>query len=44
MVEAAGVEPDINVENAQLTDSDNSRNAQNAMFPKFAYKPRTKYF
>jgi hypothetical protein len=35
-------EPDISVENAQLTDSVNARNEQNAMFAKSAYKPRTK--
>jgi hypothetical protein len=43
MVEAAGVEPAISIENAQLTDSANARNEQNAMFAKSAYKPRTKF-
>jgi len=43
MVEAAGVEPVISIENAQLTDSVNARNEQNAMFAKSAYKPRTNY-
>jgi hypothetical protein len=38
-----GVEPDISVENAQLTDSVNARNKQNGMFAKSAYKSRTKY-
>jgi hypothetical protein len=35
MVEAAGVEPDISVENAQLTDSRNASFAENAMISKF---------
>jgi hypothetical protein len=43
MVEAAGVEPDISIENAQLTDSVNARKEQNAMFAKSAYKPRTNF-
>ena len=30
MVEAAGVEPAISVENTQLTDSENARNSSNA--------------
>jgi len=30
LVEAAGVEPDISVENTQLTDSENARNSSNA--------------
>ena len=31
MVEAEGVEPDISVENTQLTDSENASIAENAM-------------
>ena len=42
LVEAAGVEPDMSVENAQLTDSANARNEQNAIFAKSAYKSSTK--
>jgi C-terminal processing protease CtpA/Prc len=34
LVEAAGVEPDISVENAQLTDSRNDSFAGNAMISK----------
>ena len=41
MVEAAGVEPDIGVENAQLIDSSNARNSQISMSAKSAYKSRT---
>ena len=37
-MEAAGVEPDISAENAELTDSVNARKEQNAMFAKSAYK------
>jgi hypothetical protein len=36
MVEAAGVEPDISVENTQLTDSENASNAENATISKSA--------
>jgi hypothetical protein len=43
MVEAAGVEPDISIENTQLTDSVNARKEQNAMFAKSAYKQRTNF-
>jgi hypothetical protein len=32
--EAAGVEPDISIENAQLTDSENASFAGNAMISK----------
>jgi len=42
MVEAAGVEPDISVENTQLTDSGNASNSSNATIAKssvqIAYK------
>jgi hypothetical protein len=42
MVEAAGVEPDISVENTQLTDSGNASNSSNATITKssvqIAYK------
>jgi len=41
MVEAAGVEPDIGVENAQLIHSRNARNLQISMSAKSAYKSRT---
>ena len=34
MVEAAGVEPDISVENTQLTDFENASNAENATISK----------
>jgi hypothetical protein len=34
MVEAAGVEPAISVENTQLTDSENTSNAENATISK----------
>jgi hypothetical protein len=43
LVKAAGVEPDVSIENAQLTDSVNARKEQNAMFAKSAYKPRTNF-
>ena len=36
MVEAAGVEPDISVENTQLTDSENASIAENATISKSA--------
>jgi hypothetical protein len=36
MVEMAGVEPAISVENTQLTDSENASNAENAMISKSA--------
>ena|ERR1035438_4878952 len=36
MVEAAGVEPAISVENTQLTDSENPSNAENATISKSA--------
>jgi hypothetical protein len=35
-VEAAGVEPEISIENTQLTDSENASNAENAMISKSA--------
>jgi len=44
MVEAAGVEPDISVENTQLTDSRNAQSSQIAMSARFAYKTRTNNF
>ena len=34
MVEAAGVEPEFGIENTQLTDSQDARNAQNEMISK----------
>lgn len=43
MVEAAGVEPAISIENTQLTDSVNARKEQNGMFAKSAYKQRTNF-
>ena len=36
MVGAEGFEPDISIENAQLTDYVNARKGQNAMFAKSA--------
>jgi hypothetical protein len=39
MVEAAGVEPDISVENTQLTDSEYASTAENAMISKSAVQP-----
>ena len=41
MVEAAGVELALNVENTQLTDSRIARNSEIAMSARFAYKSRT---
>ena len=41
LVEAAGVEPDISVENTQLIHSRNARNSQISMSARFAYKSRT---
>ena len=38
VVEAAGVEPDIGVENTQLTDSDNASIAENATISKSAVR------
>ena len=39
MVEAAGVEPAISVENTQLTDSEIASNAENATISKSAVQP-----
>ena len=39
MVEAAGVEPAIGVENTQLTDSENASITQNATISKSAVQP-----
>jgi hypothetical protein len=44
MVEAAGVEPDISVENTQLTDSGNASFAGNAMISKSAVQTLYKLF
>jgi C-terminal processing protease CtpA/Prc len=43
-VEAAGVEPDISVENTQLTDSGNASFAGNAMISKSAVQTLYKLF
>jgi hypothetical protein len=42
-VEAAGVEPAISVENNQLTDSENARNAENATISKSAVQSLYKH-
>ena len=39
MVEAAGVEPAISVENTQPTDSENARIAEYVMIPNSAVQP-----
>jgi hypothetical protein len=44
MVEAAGVEPDISVENTQLTDSGNASSAGNAMISKSTVQTLYKLF
>jgi hypothetical protein len=44
MVEAAGVEPDISVENTQLTDSGNASFAGNAMISKSTVQTLYKLF
>jgi C-terminal processing protease CtpA/Prc len=44
LVEAAGVEPDISVENTQLTDSGNTSFAGNAMISKSAVQTLYKLF
>ena len=43
VVEAAGVEPDISVENTQLTDSENASNAENATISKSAVQSLYKH-
>ena len=43
-MEAAGVEPAINTENTQVTESKNSLNLPNSTIARFAYKSRTKIF
>jgi hypothetical protein len=43
MVEAAGVEPDISVENTQLTDFENARIAENATISKSAVQSLYKH-
>ena len=44
MVEAAGVEPAVNAENTQVTESENSGNVPNSTIAELAYKSRTKIF
>jgi hypothetical protein len=44
VVEAAGVEPDISVENTQLTDSGNASFAGNAMISKSTVQTLYKLF
>ena len=44
MVEAAGVEPDISVENTQFTDSENANNSSNATIAKSSLQITCKDF
>jgi len=44
LVEAAGVEPAVNTENTQVTDTENARNLPNFTIARFAYKSRTNNF
>lgn len=43
-MEAAGVEPVIGTENAQVTETENARTSLNSTIASFAYKSRTKNF